>query len=42
MAVDTTLVEKLVVEKALRVLRIGPEVRVRPEDLKAFVASAEE
>jgi excisionase family DNA binding protein len=42
LAVDKTPVEKLVAEKALRIIRIGPEVRVRPEELKVFVASAEE
>jgi excisionase family DNA binding protein len=42
LAVEIPLVEKLVSEKALRVVRIGPEIRVRPEDLKAFVAGAEE
>jgi excisionase family DNA binding protein len=42
LAVETALLEKLISEKALRVLRIGPEVRILPEDLKAFVAGAEE
>jgi excisionase family DNA binding protein len=42
LAVKIPLVEKLVSEKALRVVSIGPEVRARPEDLKAFVAGAEE
>ena len=42
LAVERTLVEKLVSEKALRVVRIGPEVRFRPEDVKAFVERAEE
>jgi excisionase family DNA binding protein len=42
LAVDQTLVEKLVAERAFRVLRIGPEIRVRPEDLQAFIASSEQ
>ncbi len=42
LAVDRTLVEELVSEKALRVVRIGMEVRVRPEDLSTFLAGAEE
>jgi hypothetical protein len=42
LAVDSTLVEKLVAEKALRAIHIGPEIRVRPEDPKAFVSAAKE
>jgi excisionase family DNA binding protein len=42
LAVERTLVEKLVSEKALRIVRIGAEVRVRPEHLRAFVARVEE
>lgn len=42
LAVDRTLVDELVSEKTLRVVRIGAEIRVRAEDLKAFIAGAEE
>jgi excisionase family DNA binding protein len=42
LAVERTLVEKLVSEKALRVVRIGRELRVHPEDLKAFVTRCQE
>ncbi|MGO9829787.1 MAG: helix-turn-helix domain-containing protein [Myxococcaceae bacterium] len=42
LAVERTLVEKLVSERTLRVVRIGTEIRVCPEHLKAFIAGAEE
>jgi len=42
LAVEIQLVETLISEKALRVVRIGPNVRVRPEELTAFITGAEE
>jgi len=36
------VVEGLVHDRLLRVRRISPEVRVCPEDLRAFINAAEE
>ena len=41
LAVVRFLVDDLVRTGALRVLRIGPELRVRPQDLEAFLRLAE-
>ena len=41
LAVGRSLVDKLVRTGALCVLRIGPELRVRPQDLEAFLRLAE-
>jgi excisionase family DNA binding protein len=41
LAVTRSLVDDLVGSRALRVLRIGPERRVRFEDLEAFLRLAE-
>ena len=42
LAVPIGAVEQLADERAFRVLRIGKERRVRPEDLEGFLRSAEE
>jgi excisionase family DNA binding protein len=42
LAVSLAVVEQLVVERAFPVLRIGPERRVRLEDLQAYLRRVEE
>ena len=42
LAVAVSVVERLAADGQLQVLRIGPERRVRPEDLQAFLGGAEE
>lgn len=41
LCVGMALVERLVTERTLRVVRIGSEVRVRPETLRHFLEAAE-
>jgi excisionase family DNA binding protein len=41
LAVGRVLVERLIGEGALRAIRIGPETRIRPEALQAFLEAAE-
>jgi excisionase family DNA binding protein len=41
LAVGRPLVDDLVRTGGLRVLRMGPELRIRPEELEAFLRRAE-
>jgi excisionase family DNA binding protein len=40
LAVPLSVVEELVASRALRILRIGPERRIAPEDLAAFLKNS--
>jgi excisionase family DNA binding protein len=42
LAVSVELVQQLTLDRLLRVRRIGTELRVHPEDLRAFIDAAEE
>ncbi|MGZ6070543.1 MAG: helix-turn-helix domain-containing protein [Myxococcaceae bacterium] len=42
LAVPVEVVKRLALDGELRVLRIGSDRRVRPEDLQAFLRAAEE